>query len=94
IAILMFTPEDDPIACLNKAMAFMSAVAASQFPQPTINLKLPLIRETMPLFKTTGLLCNKFKEGKDKVMLVLEIKESSVDEQLVNTSPQVVHVDG
>ncbi|GJY25683.1 hypothetical protein Tco_0400409 [Tanacetum coccineum] len=37
--------------------------------QPTINLELPLIRETRPLFKTAGLLCNKFKGGKEKVML-------------------------
>ncbi|GKC65311.1 hypothetical protein Tco_1097909 [Tanacetum coccineum] len=28
----------------------------------------------LPLFKTTGLLCNKFKEGKDKVMMVLDIR--------------------
>ncbi|GKF12685.1 hypothetical protein Tco_0050611 [Tanacetum coccineum] len=28
----------------------------------------------MPLFKTAGLLCNKFKEGKDKFMLVPEIR--------------------
>nr|GEU69282.1 hypothetical protein [Tanacetum cinerariifolium] len=33
-----------------------------------------LIQETMPPFKTAGLLCNKFKESKDKVMLVLDIK--------------------
>ncbi|GJY36448.1 retrovirus-related pol polyprotein from transposon TNT 1-94 [Tanacetum coccineum] len=42
--------------------------------QPIINLELPLIRETRPLFKTTGLLCNKFKGDKDKVMLVLAIR--------------------
>ncbi|GJZ04134.1 hypothetical protein Tco_0537409 [Tanacetum coccineum] len=28
----------------------------------------------MPPFKTIGLLCNKFKGGKDKVMLVLDIR--------------------
>ncbi|GJX14701.1 hypothetical protein Tco_0206459 [Tanacetum coccineum] len=43
--------------------------------QPTINLELPLIRETRPLFKTARLPCNKFKRGKDKVMLVLAIRE-------------------
>ncbi|GKC10826.1 hypothetical protein Tco_1007608 [Tanacetum coccineum] len=42
--------------------------------QPTINLELPLIPETMPLFKMIGLLCNKFKGGKDKVMMVLAIR--------------------
>ncbi|GJY49014.1 hypothetical protein Tco_0438970 [Tanacetum coccineum] len=30
--------------------------------------------ETLPLFKMTGLLCNKFKEGKDKVMLCTKPK--------------------
>ncbi|GKG34370.1 hypothetical protein Tco_0437066, partial [Tanacetum coccineum] len=28
----VFTQGDDPIACLNKAMAFLSVVAASRFP--------------------------------------------------------------
>ncbi|GKA40229.1 hypothetical protein Tco_0732822 [Tanacetum coccineum] len=42
--------------------------------QPTINFELPLIRETRPLFKMVGLQCNKFKGGKDKVMLVLAIR--------------------
>nr|GEY05693.1 retrovirus-related Pol polyprotein from transposon TNT 1-94 [Tanacetum cinerariifolium] len=42
--------------------------------QPTINLELALIRETRPPFKTAGLLCNKFKRGKDKVMLALAIR--------------------
>ncbi|GJX73498.1 hypothetical protein Tco_0312093 [Tanacetum coccineum] len=31
-AILVFSPEDDPIACLNKAMAFLTNVASSRFP--------------------------------------------------------------
>ncbi|GKE17311.1 hypothetical protein Tco_1424888 [Tanacetum coccineum] len=29
-AILVFSPEDDPIACLNKAMAFLTTVASSR----------------------------------------------------------------
>nr|GEX41042.1 hypothetical protein [Tanacetum cinerariifolium] len=28
--VLVFSPEDDPIACLNKAMAFLTAVASSR----------------------------------------------------------------
>ncbi|GJW51413.1 retrovirus-related pol polyprotein from transposon TNT 1-94 [Tanacetum coccineum] len=28
----VFSPGDDPIACLNKAMAFLTAVASSRFP--------------------------------------------------------------
>nr|GEZ03803.1 hypothetical protein [Tanacetum cinerariifolium] len=31
LAIPVFNPGDDPIACLNKAMTFMSLVAASRF---------------------------------------------------------------
>ncbi|GJZ65196.1 hypothetical protein Tco_0621892 [Tanacetum coccineum] len=30
-AVLVFSPGDDPIACLNKAMAFLTAVASSRF---------------------------------------------------------------
>ncbi|GKC69767.1 hypothetical protein Tco_1115650, partial [Tanacetum coccineum] len=74
LAVPVFTQGDDPIACLNKAMAFLSAVASLRFPSTIINLELPLIRETRPQFKTAGLLSNKFKGGKDKVMLVLDIK--------------------
>ncbi|GJY48610.1 hypothetical protein Tco_0438566 [Tanacetum coccineum] len=51
LVVLVFNLRDDPIACLNKAMAFM------------------------PLFKMAESLCNKFKGGKYKVMLVQEIRE-------------------
>ncbi|GKF80358.1 integrase, catalytic region, zinc finger, CCHC-type containing protein, partial [Tanacetum coccineum] len=30
-AVLVFSPGDDPIACLNKAMAFLTVVASSRF---------------------------------------------------------------
>nr|GEZ50410.1 hypothetical protein [Tanacetum cinerariifolium] len=42
--------------------------------QPTINLELPLIRETKPLFRIAGLQCNKFRGDKGKVILVLVIR--------------------
>ncbi|GJU63206.1 integrase, catalytic region, zinc finger, CCHC-type containing protein [Tanacetum coccineum] len=29
--VLLFSPRDDPIACLNKAMAFLTAIASSRF---------------------------------------------------------------
>ncbi|GJZ22564.1 hypothetical protein Tco_0559603 [Tanacetum coccineum] len=32
LAVLVFNQGDDPIACLNKAMAFLTAVASSRFP--------------------------------------------------------------
>ncbi|GJV07046.1 retrovirus-related pol polyprotein from transposon TNT 1-94 [Tanacetum coccineum] len=31
-AVPVFSPGDDPIACLNKAMAFLTAIASSRFP--------------------------------------------------------------
>ncbi|GKC75934.1 hypothetical protein Tco_1126708, partial [Tanacetum coccineum] len=39
LVVPVFTPGDDPIACLNKAMAFMSAVAASRFPSTNNKLR-------------------------------------------------------
>ncbi|GJX18118.1 retrovirus-related pol polyprotein from transposon TNT 1-94 [Tanacetum coccineum] len=30
LVVLVFSPGDDPIACLNKAMAFLTAVASSR----------------------------------------------------------------
>ncbi|GKB32424.1 hypothetical protein Tco_0871825 [Tanacetum coccineum] len=38
-------------------------------PQPIINLELPLIRETKPLFKMARSQCNKFRGDKGKVIL-------------------------
>ncbi|GJZ49515.1 hypothetical protein Tco_0603705 [Tanacetum coccineum] len=40
-------------------------------PQPTINLELPPIQETKPLFKMAELQCNKFRGDKSKVIMVL-----------------------
>nr|GFB34612.1 hypothetical protein [Tanacetum cinerariifolium] len=39
LAILVFTPGDDPIAYLNKAMAFMKVVAALMFPSTNNQLR-------------------------------------------------------
>ncbi|GKF81255.1 retrovirus-related pol polyprotein from transposon TNT 1-94, partial [Tanacetum coccineum] len=38
-AVLEFSPRDDPIACLNKAMAFLTAVASSSFPSTNNQLR-------------------------------------------------------
>ncbi|GKA92077.1 hypothetical protein Tco_0814002 [Tanacetum coccineum] len=56
LVVPVFNQGDDPIACLNKAMAYLTAVASSIFLSTKINLELPLIRETKKLFKTAGLL--------------------------------------
>ncbi|GKE85242.1 hypothetical protein Tco_1558984, partial [Tanacetum coccineum] len=54
----VFSPGDDPISCLNKAMAFLTAVASSRF----------------PCTKMAGLPCNKFRGDKGKIILVLLIR--------------------
>nr|GEU72132.1 hypothetical protein [Tanacetum cinerariifolium] len=54
LAVLVFSPGDDPITCLNKPMDFLKAVASWRLPQPIINLKLPRIQEIKPLFKMEG----------------------------------------
>ncbi|GJZ36517.1 putative ribonuclease H-like domain-containing protein [Tanacetum coccineum] len=38
-AVLVFSPGDDPIACLNKAMAFLTAIASSRFPSTNNQLR-------------------------------------------------------
>ncbi|GKF11214.1 hypothetical protein Tco_0049140 [Tanacetum coccineum] len=38
-AVLVFSPRDDPIACLNKAMDFLMAVASSRFPTTNNQLR-------------------------------------------------------
>ncbi|GJZ70805.1 retrovirus-related pol polyprotein from transposon TNT 1-94 [Tanacetum coccineum] len=53
-AVPVFSPGDDPIACLNKTMAFLTAVASQGFLLPIISSELPLIQETKLLFKMAG----------------------------------------
>ncbi|GJX36203.1 hypothetical protein Tco_0247760 [Tanacetum coccineum] len=38
-AIPVFSPRDDPTACLNKAMAFLTVVASSRFPSTNNKLR-------------------------------------------------------
>ncbi|GKG36107.1 hypothetical protein Tco_0443785 [Tanacetum coccineum] len=35
----VFSPGDDPITCLNKAMAFLTAIASSRFPSTNNQLR-------------------------------------------------------
>ncbi|GJZ71121.1 hypothetical protein Tco_0634972 [Tanacetum coccineum] len=43
--------RDDPIACLNKAMAFLTAVASLRFPSTNNQLRTSSNPRNMPLFK-------------------------------------------
>ncbi|GKE63099.1 putative ribonuclease H-like domain-containing protein [Tanacetum coccineum] len=42
LAVYVFSPRDDPIACLNKAMAFLTAIASSRFPSTNNQLRTSL----------------------------------------------------
>nr|GEZ73496.1 hypothetical protein [Tanacetum cinerariifolium]GFA13913.1 hypothetical protein [Tanacetum cinerariifolium] len=70
----VFSPGDDPISCFNKAMAFLTAVASSRFPSTNNQLRTSSNIKNKPLFKTTGLQCNKFRGDKGKIILVLRIR--------------------
>ncbi|GKG02366.1 hypothetical protein Tco_0310002 [Tanacetum coccineum] len=78
VTVHVFSHGDDPIACLNKAMAFLSAVPALRFSSTNNQLRTSSNPRTRPPFKTAWLLCNKFKGGKDKVMLELVIRVISM----------------
>ncbi|GKA77479.1 hypothetical protein Tco_0783940 [Tanacetum coccineum] len=74
LSVPMFQQGEDPIECINKAMAFLSAVA-SRFPPSKINSEHRLILEIKQPFKMVESQFNKFKEDKIRVMLVLETEE-------------------
>ncbi|GJW58167.1 retrovirus-related pol polyprotein from transposon TNT 1-94 [Tanacetum coccineum] len=68
----VFSLGDDPIACLNKAMAFLTIVASSGFPSTNNQLRTFSNLRTKPLFKMAESQCNKFRGDKGKVILILE----------------------
>nr|GEX18791.1 integrase, catalytic region, zinc finger, CCHC-type, peptidase aspartic, catalytic [Tanacetum cinerariifolium] len=65
---------EDLFDCINKAIAFLSAVA-SRFPLQTINSECLPIPEIRQPFKMVESPFNKFKEDKIRVLLVLETKK-------------------
>ncbi|GKA24783.1 retrovirus-related pol polyprotein from transposon TNT 1-94 [Tanacetum coccineum] len=75
LAVPSFLPGDNPIACLNKAMAFKLTVMASRFPSTNTNSEHLPIQETKLPFKMAGLLFNKYKGDRVKVLLVRELRE-------------------
>nr|GEW64466.1 hypothetical protein [Tanacetum cinerariifolium] len=64
LAVLVFFPGDDPIACLNKAMAFLIACG----------LRSCCFGIPMPLFKMARSQYNKFRGDTGKVIIVLVIR--------------------
>ncbi|GJS21188.1 hypothetical protein Tco_0449820 [Tanacetum coccineum] len=74
LAVLTFLPGDDPIACMNKAMAFFQMCFHHVIPQPIINSYLLLIQGIKPLFKMVESPFNKFKEDKVRMLSVQDHK--------------------
>ncbi|GJY38553.1 hypothetical protein Tco_0424917 [Tanacetum coccineum] len=74
LAVLMFNQGDNPTACLNKAMYFLTAVASSRFPLTNNQLRTSSNPRNQATIQEARLLCNKFKGGKNKVMLVIAIR--------------------
>ncbi|GJZ79076.1 hypothetical protein Tco_0643913 [Tanacetum coccineum] len=82
LAVPSFQPGDDLIACLNKAMAFMSTVMASRFSSSDNQLKTSSnLRNQVP-FKMAGLLFNKYKGDRVRVLLAQESSQELDEEQL------------
>ncbi|GJT58092.1 retrovirus-related pol polyprotein from transposon TNT 1-94 [Tanacetum coccineum] len=66
LAIPTFLPGDDPIACINKAIAFLSALFSLRYPSTNNQLRSSSNPRTKPLFKKVESLFSKFKEDKPK----------------------------
>nr|GEV82588.1 hypothetical protein [Tanacetum cinerariifolium] len=63
---------DDLIACLNKAMAFLSAVAASSFPSTNNQLRAYSNPGNQAPIQDGGLLCSKFKGDEEQLAFLAD----------------------
>ncbi|GJV27815.1 hypothetical protein Tco_1384263 [Tanacetum coccineum] len=70
LVVPVFTQGDDPIACLNKAMAFLSAVYASRFPSTNNQLRTSSNLRNQTTIQDDRVTVQQVQGGKDKVMLV------------------------
>ncbi|GJU40470.1 putative reverse transcriptase domain-containing protein [Tanacetum coccineum] len=93
LVVLVFSQGDDPIACLNKAMAFLTGVASSRFPfNKQLNLELPTNPENrnQHLLKTTKDLdaydsdCDDVSNAKSVLMANISNYGSDVILEMIN----------
>nr|GEX68749.1 hypothetical protein [Tanacetum cinerariifolium] len=70
LVVLSFLPGDDPIASLNKVMAFLSTSIALRFPTTNNQLRSSSNLRNQALIQDAELLFNKFGEDIVRVMLV------------------------
>nr|GEW85345.1 hypothetical protein [Tanacetum cinerariifolium] len=74
LAVPTFLPGDDPTACMNKAMAFLSTVFSPPYISTNNQLRSSSNPSIKPLFKMVESLFNKFKEDKVKMLSVQDHK--------------------
>ncbi|GJV13573.1 hypothetical protein Tco_1355114 [Tanacetum coccineum] len=73
-AVPVFSPGDDPIACLNKTMTFLTAVASSRFPSTNNQLKVISFGPWKPVLVSLWPMRHGSRGDKVKVILVLGIR--------------------
>ncbi|GJY92281.1 hypothetical protein Tco_0508063 [Tanacetum coccineum] len=75
LVVSVFNPGDDPIACLNKVIEFMSTVAASRFPSTNNQLRTssnPINQATIQDARVTV----QQVQGRQEKMLLVQVQES------------------
>nr|GEW42650.1 hypothetical protein [Tanacetum cinerariifolium] len=74
LAVPVFSLRDDPIACLNKAMAFLAVVASSRFPSTNNQLRTSSNLRNQATIQDGRVTVQKFRKDKAKVILVPVIR--------------------
>ncbi|GJT17397.1 hypothetical protein Tco_0876103 [Tanacetum coccineum] len=77
-AILMFSPRDDLIACLNKAMAFLTAVASSRFPTTNNQLRTSSNLRNQATIQDGRVTVQQVQGDKGKIISVYLIEHATV----------------
>nr|GEZ13436.1 hypothetical protein [Tanacetum cinerariifolium] len=82
LVVPVFNQGDDPISCLNKAMAFLTVVDSSRFLSTNNQLRTSFNPRNQAIIQMARLQCNKFRGGKDKVILTkdLDAYDSNCDD--------------
>ncbi|GKA95398.1 hypothetical protein Tco_0817436 [Tanacetum coccineum] len=71
--VSMFSPGDDPIACLNKAMAFLTVVASSRFPSTNNQLRTSSNPRNQATIQDGRVTVQQVQGRQVKIILVLRI---------------------
>ncbi|GJX64813.1 hypothetical protein Tco_0299156 [Tanacetum coccineum] len=74
LAVCVFTQGDDPISYLNKAIAFLTAVASSRFSSTNNQLRTFCNPKNQATIKDGRVTVHQLKGGKERVMLILAIR--------------------